>query len=172
MIVLLKTSTTLSLLTLQNVARCTKPTPSHSTSKWQATLTVSSQNWVPPLPIHFAKFSAQYTFLVQTLTLDLWTEPSCSLSNFHICFTEQFSLEGLARPLVSRLKALQPSIIDWRYDKPSIYRLLHRTASAQTHSSKFCHKRMKKSQAPLDLAENYTVDFFREGVHPTFGSRY
>ena len=145
----LKTTTTLSLLTLQNDLRCTIPTPSHSTSKWQATLTVSSQNWVPPLPIHFAKFSAQYTFLVQTLTLDLWTEPSCSLSNFHICFTEQFSLEGLARPSVSRLKALQPSI----------YRLLHRTASAQTHSSKFCHKRMKKSQSPLDLAESRRLTF-------------
>ena len=38
-----------------------------------------------------------------------------------------------------------------------IYRLLQWTASAQTHSSKFYHKRMKKSQASLDLAENYTI---------------
>ena len=33
---LLKTSTTMLLLTLQNVARCTRPTPSHSTPEWQA----------------------------------------------------------------------------------------------------------------------------------------
>ena len=60
----LKTSTTMLPLVSQNVARPEVPTPSHSTTDCSLHRTGTS-----PRPIHFAKFSTQYSSLSRCLLL-------------------------------------------------------------------------------------------------------
>ena len=142
---LLKTSTTMLLLTPQNVARCTIPTPSHSTADWQAKQTA----FFTELGFHHNRFTLLSPARSILPCPDAHSWRVVKLSHL---FHGTPLPEGLTNPRFFLKNTIK-----------SLYWLLRGTASAQTpQAPSFVIKEWKKILDLSSLAELRRLTFLGE----------
>ena len=155
----LKTSTTMLLLASQNVARPEVPTPSHSTTDCSLHRTGTS-----PRPIHFAKFSTQYSSLSRCLLLT-----RCQLSHlFHrVPYLRVSQTPGFTpiSPDCNQFTSVAPS------STKEVFWLLRDQHRPKPHRLQVCHTGIKNLDLS-SLAEPCRLTFYGESAHPTSGSRW
>ena len=165
---LLKTSTTMLLLTSQNVARCAKPTPSRSTTDWQAKLTV----FFTELGFHHNRFTLLSPARSILPCPDAHSWRAVKLSHL---FHGTPLPEGLTNPRFFLKKHfLALTALYWLQSTP-YWRFID--CCATQHQPKLHRLQVLsyKNEKILDLSSfgrKSLFDFFRGGVHQTSGSRY